>query len=118
VTDGLDFPVDKYIYPAGFKKSRLLFSTLDPSQKVRHASEILCTGGEKPLFRVTMDDHPEISFKGNSPSSPCNLLSKGVWEMRGDGRHSQIQGAAYSGLSSPVICDLIQHQNSRDCTER
>jgi chromodomain-helicase-DNA-binding protein 7 len=34
VTDGLGFHNERYIYPAGFRSSRLYFSTLNPSEKV------------------------------------------------------------------------------------
>jgi chromodomain-helicase-DNA-binding protein 7 len=115
VTDRPGFHNERYIFPAGFKSSRLCFSTIDPTEKVRYTSEILDTGGEQPLFRVTMDDHPEISFEGNTPSFPWNLIAKRLLEGRpGDGRTSKMTGTEYFGLHSPAVCYVIQHMEGAD----
>jgi chromodomain-helicase-DNA-binding protein 7 len=115
VTDRPGFHNDRYIYPAGFKSSRLHWSTINPSQKVRYTCEILDTGGETPLFRVTMDDHPEISFEGNSPSYPWKLIAKMVVDVRG-GDHGAVtlSGPRYFGLMSRAICYLIQQMDGAE----
>jgi chromodomain-helicase-DNA-binding protein 7 len=115
VTDRPGFHTDRYIYPAGFKSSRLYWSTIDPSRQVRYTSEILDTGGETPLFRVTMDDHPEVSFEGNTPNSPWYLIAKMVSEARGgNNRGLGISGPTSFGLISPVICYLIQQMDGAE----
>jgi hypothetical protein len=115
VTDRPGFHTDHYIYPAGFKSSRLYWSAIDPSLRVRYTSEIVDTGGQSPVFRVTMNDRPEVSFEGNSPTSPWNLIATRVMEIRGDkqGAHS-LPGQKYFGLSSPVACYLIQRMDGAD----
>jgi chromodomain-helicase-DNA-binding protein 7 len=114
VTDRPCFHTKDYIFPAGFKSSRLYASTLDPSQQVRYTSEILDTGGVMPLFRVTMDSHPEIFFEGDSPSCPWNLIAKRVVVMRGSDRSIDIWGQQYYGLLSPAVCYLIQQMDGAD----
>jgi chromodomain-helicase-DNA-binding protein 7 len=115
VTDRPGFHTDRYIYPAGFKSTRRYWSTINPSQKVSYTSEIVDTGADVPLFRVTMKDHPEISFDGNSPSSPWNLIAKLVLGASG-GKHGTcfLPGPDYIGLSSPVIRYLIQQMEGAD----
>jgi chromodomain-helicase-DNA-binding protein 7 len=118
VSDRPGFHNERFIYPAGFKSSRLHTSTLDPLCKVRYTSEILDTGREMPLFRVTMDDHPEISFEGNSPNSPWNLLGKTVLERYGSDRppHYTSDGQMMYGLRSRTISRLIQDlEGSEKC---
>jgi hypothetical protein len=115
VIDRLGFHTDRYIYPAGFRSSRLYCSTLDPSDRVWYTSEILDTGGEMPLFRVTMNSRPEISFQGNSPNVPWSLIGKRVSEMRSDGhRRIKLFGQDFFGLTSPTICYLIQQMAGAD----
>ncbi|KAH0785021.1 F/Y-rich N-terminus family protein [Histomonas meleagridis] len=110
VTDRSAFHTERYIYPAGFKSSRLYASTLDPTKKVRYTCEILDVGEPVPLFRVTMDEHPEIYYEGNSPTSPWNLILKRILELRTENnpRALSISGPEYYGLASPVAIYLIQ----------
>jgi chromodomain-helicase-DNA-binding protein 7 len=115
VIDRPAFHTRQYIFPAGFKSSRVHTSTLDPSQKVRYTSEILDTGGVRPLFRVTMDSHPDIFFEGDSPSYAWCLIANRVLVMRGAGHSgSAISGPGHYGLSSPVVCYLIQQMDGAD----
>jgi chromodomain-helicase-DNA-binding protein 7 len=109
VTDRPGFHTDSYIYPAGFKSSRLYFSVLNPSERIWYTSEIVDTGAELPLFRVTMNDHPEIFFEGNSPSSPWYHIVKHVMEAGGGESDTvRLTGRRCIGLSFPVIRYLIQ----------
>jgi chromodomain-helicase-DNA-binding protein 7 len=115
VTDRPAFHSSKYIFPVGFKSSRLYASTLDPSQQVRYTSEILDTGSDVPLFRVTMDDHPEIFFEGKAPSSPWCLIKQRVDALHGPVTGCRLlSGPGCYGLSSPIICYLIQRMDGAD----
>jgi hypothetical protein len=116
VSDRENFHTDKLIYPAGFRSSRLYASVFNPSQKARYTSEILDTGDELPLFRVTMEGHPDVSFEGPTLSSPWNALAKRILELRGEagGRLTTVIGSKYYGLSHPAICYLIQQMKGAD----
>jgi hypothetical protein len=120
VTDRANFHTEKLIYRAGFKSSRLYASALDPSQRVRYTSEIVDIGDELPLFRVTMDDHPDIYFEGPTLSSPWNSLAKRIQEARGDAgpRMTTLEGLKYFGLHHPAICYLIQQMDGADKCEK
>jgi chromodomain-helicase-DNA-binding protein 7 len=111
VTDRTGFHTKAYIYPAGFKSSRLYTSILDPTQKVRYTSEILDTGEAKPIFRVTMDGVPEICFSGPSPSSPWSAIAGTVL---GRPQYNAYSGPDFFGLSFPVVCYLIQRMEGAD----
>jgi hypothetical protein len=68
-----------------------------------------------PLFRVTMDDRPDIYYEGNSPTSPWNLIVKRVLELRTENpRALSVSGPEYYGLASPIICYLIQQMEGAD----
>ena len=120
VTDRSGFHSERYIYPAGFKSSRMYASTLDPSKKVRYTCEILDVGEPVPLFRVTMDENPEIKYEGNSPTSPWNLILKRILELRAENSNNpkalSISGPEYYGLAAPVTTYLIQQMpESKKC---
>jgi chromodomain-helicase-DNA-binding protein 7 len=116
VTDRPAFHTEQFIFPAGFKSSRTYFSVLNASKKVRYTSEILDTGDEAPLFRVTMEDRPEISFEGPNPTLPWTYLIRRILELRGDasGRFTALTGAQYYGLQFPAVCYLIQEMDGAD----
>jgi chromodomain-helicase-DNA-binding protein 7 len=114
VTDRAGFHSAKYIYPAGFKSSRFYASTLNPSDRVRYTSEILDTGLAWPLFRVTMDDHPEIVFEGKSPSGPWNAIAKIVGASRVGGSRATVPGPDFFGLVSPVVRSHLQRLDGVD----
>jgi chromodomain-helicase-DNA-binding protein 7 len=115
VTDRPGFHSDRYIYPAGFKSSRLYFSTIEASRRVWYTSEIVDTGAKGSLFRVTMNDHPEKSFEGNSPSSAWSLIAMRVIEASGGELGAvRMSGPDYIGLSFPVIRYLIQRMNGAE----
>ena len=120
VYDRSGFHTERYIYPAGFKSSRMYASTLDPSKKVRYNCEIIDTGEQAPLFRVSMADNPEIKYEGNSPTSPWNLILKRILELRAETDNNpkalSISGPEYYGLASPAATYLIQQMpDSKKC---
>jgi hypothetical protein len=62
-----------------------------------------------------MDSHPEISFEGNSPGTPWNIISDKAMKICSDGDcHSNLSGPDYFGLASPIICYLIQQMEGAE----
>jgi chromodomain-helicase-DNA-binding protein 7 len=115
ITDRTGFHTERYIYPAGYTSSRMYASTLDPTQRVRYTSEILDVGDQMPLFRVTMDERPDVYYEGNSPTSPWNLIVKRILELRVDNpRALSVSGPDFYGLACPTICYLIQQMEGAD----
>ena len=119
VTDRPGFHTDRYIYPAGFKSSRLYTSTLDVSTRCRYTCEILDVGEPVPLFRVSMDDHPEVYYEGSSPTTPWNLILKKIMELRTENnpKSLSISGPEYYGLAADETIYVIQNMEGADqCT--
>ena len=116
VTDRTGFHTERYIYPAGFKSSRLYASTLDPNKRTRYTSEILDIGDQMPLFRVTMDERPDIFYEGNSPTSPWNLILKRVLELRttNNPKALSVSGPEFYGLAAPAVIYLIQNMEGAE----
>jgi superfamily II DNA or RNA helicase len=115
VTDRTGFHTERYIYPAGFRSSRLYASTIDPTKRTRYTCEILDVGDQMPLFRVTMDENPNCTYEGNSPTSPWNLIMKEVLERRTENpRALSISGPEYYGLAAPITIYLIQKMEGAD----
>jgi chromodomain-helicase-DNA-binding protein 7 len=109
ITDRTGFHTERYLYPAGFRSSRLYASTIDPSKRTRYTCEILDVGDQMPLFRVTMDERPDLYYEGNSPTSPWNLIVKQVLEKRAENpRALSVSGPEYYGLAAPITIYLIQ----------
>jgi hypothetical protein len=115
VTDRPGFHTNSYIYPAGFKSLRLYWSIVNPPQKIWYTSEIVDTGAKGPLFRVTLKDHPEISFEGNSPASAWRIIAMRVIEASNGERGTvRMSGPDCIGLSFPVVRYLIQRMDGAE----
>jgi len=115
VTDRSGFHTERYIYPAGFKSSRLYASTLDPTHRVRYNCEIIDVGESIPLFRVSMEERPDVKYEGNSPTSPWTLILKRILEMRTENPKAlSISGPDIYGLASPAVIYLIQNMEGAD----
>ncbi|EAY14498.1 F/Y-rich N-terminus family protein [Trichomonas vaginalis G3] len=115
VTDRTGFHTDRYIYPAGFKSTRLYASTLDPTHRVRYNCEIIDNGEAIPLFRVSMEDNPEVKYEGNSPTSPWTLILKRILELRTQTPKAlSISGPDIYGLAHPAVVYCIQNMEGAD----
>lgn len=118
VTDRTGFHTDRYIYPAGFKSTRLYASTLDPTHRVRYNCEIIDNGEAIPLFRVSMEDNPEVKYEGNSPTSPWTLILKRILDLREVTKSTpkalSISGPDYYGLASAPVIYCIQNMEGAD----
>lgn len=113
----------RYIWPIGYKSTRMHYSFIDPQKKVLYTSEIL-DGGASPLFRVTAEDCPEEPSEGTSPSAAWSAVLKRVAVARGDTsptvkKRSQfaVSGPDYFGVSTGTIAKLLQEMpNAHLCT--
>lgn len=116
VYDRPGFHTEKYIYPAGYKITKQYRSTINPSERVKYICEIIDNGGPGPLFRVTNEKNPEISFEGVSPTSPWSMILKIVQKMRENDAAKQlsISGPDYYGLAAPETIYVIQHMKNAD----
>lgn len=115
VSDRPGFHNERYIFPAGFKSSSIFASYTNPLQKTSYTCEIIDTGEENPLYKVTIDENPEIKFEGNAPSGSCHLLIKQLNELHKKNfitqRTTSISDPEFFDLASPVISFLIKIKN-------
>jgi chromodomain-helicase-DNA-binding protein 7 len=107
VTDRPSFHSERYIYPAGFKTSRLYTSPLNANEKMLWFSEILDEGGDSPVFLVSASEDETATFRGPSPTA--------CWAgaMRLLGERFNISARGVSGpeaflLSQPIVTVLIE----------
>ncbi|EAY02795.1 F/Y-rich N-terminus family protein [Trichomonas vaginalis G3] len=119
VWDRPGFHTEKYIYPAGYKITKLYRSTINPTERVKYICEIIDNGGPGPLFRVTNEKNPEVFFEGASPTSPWSIILKIVQKLRENEAAKQlsISGPDYYGLAAPETIYVIQHMKNADKCE-
>ncbi len=60
---------DRYIWPVGFKSSRMYNSYVNVDSRVEYVSEILDGGDSGPVFKVTAVDDPENPAVATAASS-------------------------------------------------
>jgi hypothetical protein len=110
------FHNERYIYPIGFKSSRLRRSMDAPAKKARWYSEIV-DGGDAPIFRVWMEGHEDQVFEGTSPTTPWTQVLKAVaTARRNPSRVASVSGPEAFLLAQPLIMHLIEHlPNAEKC---
>ncbi|MED6179392.1 hypothetical protein PIB30_000505 [Stylosanthes scabra] len=64
------------IYPRGFKSQVSFFSVLDPARICSYTSEVVDAGFLGPLFKVTMEDHPNEVFTNTTPDKCWESILK------------------------------------------
>lgn len=106
ITDRPLFHTENYIYPAGYKSSRLFTSLDDPKEKVTWISEIIDNGGDAPIFKVTMEGSNHV-FSGGTPTAPWSKVLKALSKIV-TGKGKSISGPDAFLLKSPITMSLIQ----------
>lgn len=119
VYDRPDFHSERYIYPAGYKVTRLYTDLTNPAERTTWISEIIDTGKKKPLFRAYQENDPKISFEGETPSAPWVMILKKASKIKGDNKKTNtISGPETYLFTNPIIIYLIQHlPNIEKCTK-
>jgi chromodomain-helicase-DNA-binding protein 7 len=112
------FHTERYIYPAGFKSSRLFASVKHPDDRIMWISEIADIGKKKPLFKVYSLDQPNICFSGDTPSKPWVDILKAVSAAKKEKKANTISGPEAFLLANPIAIYLIQQMpGSRECAK-
>lgn len=119
VTDRPGFHNERYIFPAGYKATRLFSDFHNPDgDKIEWISEIIDTGKDKPIFKIYPADRPKESLEGETPSAPWVMALKKLSHIRNEkGKANTISGPEAYLLSHPVTIYLIQHMpKAEECT--
>lgn len=107
------------IYPKGYKSRVKFVSILDPKSLHNYISEIIDSGIVGPLFKVSLEARPDISFTETCPSKCWAMVQKRINQeittLGGTGECSfpssilnSINGLELFGLLSPKIVQDIE----------
>jgi len=118
VYDRPGFHSQRYLYTDGFVSERMYTSVIDPSQKAWYRSSIRDNGGETPLFKVEMIEHPEIFFEGPAPSNPWMGVIRAIEKKVKSNRSLTISGPEYYGLSAPIVLHLMSKMENANLCEK
>ena len=111
VYDKEAFNTERYIYPDGFKVCVIRPSILEPNVKCKWIAEIIDNGGEKPLFRIWMEDKPESIFEGSTPTAPWSIASKAIVDINEKKNSFRISGIDAFLLSNNIVRFLLQQMD-------
>ncbi|KAK8817052.1 hypothetical protein WA556_002950, partial [Blastocystis sp. ATCC 50177/Nand II] len=122
VTQWKSYHNAKYIWPVGFKSTRMYYSFKNPQQKVLYTSEIIDGGSDGPRFMVTAEDAPEEPLVAATPSAAWQYVLGLIREERmknGITKSSiSISGPDSFGFSYPDVAYCIEGLEGADqCKE-
>jgi chromodomain-helicase-DNA-binding protein 7 len=116
ITDRDGFHSERYIFPAGYKCSRICSDVRNPDDRALYISEIVDLGGPKPVFRVYLEDDPSIKYEGESTSQPWTSILKQLSAKKKEKHANTISGPMAFGLDRPIVQRLIQQlPGAKDC---
>ncbi|KAJ2030921.1 hypothetical protein IWW57_000949 [Coemansia sp. S610] len=106
------FHTPRYIWPVGFKSTRMCPSLLVSNSRCLYSSEIL-DGGGSPVFQVTAEDMPGKPFRAMSSSGAWKqILDKLI--ARGVCVKTHASGPQMYGLSHLGVTKAIQELEGAD----
>ena len=114
VTDRPGFHTERYIYPRGYKISRIAKSTIVPEEMIVWYCEIIDTGEDTPLFKVTSEDGRAV-YEGATPTAPWSQILRQIAKINGySGRALSVSGPEQYLLSNKIINNLIMQMPGVD----
>lgn len=118
VYDRPAFHNDRFIWPVGFKSSRIHPSMKNPSQRISFICEII-DQGDAPGFRITPSDDLDHPITEQSATAAWTTVIKAISNKKeGDKRlYNSVSGTEYFGIAHPVIQMLIEElPNAHRCS--
>ncbi|KAL5202181.1 hypothetical protein ABZP36_013133 [Zizania latifolia] len=115
----------KAIFPKGFRSRVTFHSVLDPTKTCCYISEVLDAGLLEPLFRVTVEGLPEVSFTHTSPmqcwDSVRDRVNEEIEKQQMVGKSglpdllsfNYVNGLEMFGFLSPLITKEIEALDPR-----
>ncbi|RKP25825.1 F/Y-rich N-terminus-domain-containing protein [Syncephalis pseudoplumigaleata] len=101
------YHTQRYIFPVGYRSTRLYLSVRNPKTRVRYTSEIL-DGGASPMFQVTADDLVDEPFIANSASGAWKKIIDRILQQ-GFSAKTHASGPQLYGLSDWGVMKAVQH---------
>ncbi|KAJ1735426.1 hypothetical protein LPJ61_000549 [Coemansia biformis] len=117
VWDPETYHTSRYLWPPGFRSTRICPSLKTGDPSCVYTSEILDGNGDMPVFQVTAEDMPDQPFRASS--------SSGVWRQildaltaKGISVKTHVSGPQMYGLSNLGVTKAIQElDNAEKCTK-
>jgi len=118
VPNNSSFYNERYIYPKGYKSSRVYNSMKDPNQRVKYFCEI--EGEQHPIFKLIPEDDPNNSVTATSASAAWKVILEKANQLKteqtGKRMFAAVSGPEYFGFAHPAILNLIQElPNAEKC---
>eukprot|EP01119_Soliformovum_irregulare_P015187 TRINITY_DN4238_c0_g1_i3.p1 TRINITY_DN4238_c0_g1~~TRINITY_DN4238_c0_g1_i3.p1 ORF type:complete len:473 (-),score=137.10 TRINITY_DN4238_c0_g1_i3:531-1949(-) len=123
VYDRPKFHAKRYIWPVGFKSSRIYNSMTQLDQRCEYTSEIV-ENGDEPSFIVTCYEDPKnpIVIVRPTASGAWAEVGKKFFELKkevtGKDTFTQLSGPEMFGFAHPSIAKLIQEMPGADYCEK
>ncbi|TVU18636.1 hypothetical protein EJB05_34744 [Eragrostis curvula] len=108
------------IFPKGFRSRVIFYNVQDPTRDCCYISEVLDAGPVGPLFKVTMEQVPEVSFTNTSPvlcwDSIRDMVNEEIKKQQSIGKlgvpdllpSDSVNGIEMFGFLSPQIIQEIE----------
>ncbi|KAG6395847.1 hypothetical protein SASPL_141976 [Salvia splendens] len=120
VVNGKLWSNKKAIFPLGYKSRVMFYNICNPLVKSRYTSEVMAGGLLGPLFKVTLEELPHVSFVHMSAeecwSSVCKRLNQEIQTQRSLGKEGlppmqppgSISGLEMFGFNTPSVVEAIE----------
>eukprot|EP00771_Trimastix_marina_P002012 gnl/Trimastix_PCT/3121.p1 GENE.gnl/Trimastix_PCT/3121~~gnl/Trimastix_PCT/3121.p1 ORF type:complete len:953 (+),score=160.26 gnl/Trimastix_PCT/3121:57-2915(+) len=116
VYDRPGFHNHTHIFPAGFRTVKKFYSA-SSNAMADYTNEIIDTGDDAPVFRVTSSENPAVVVEGSSPSGVWKSVREHINAGQNDRQKSKscfVNGPQYFGLSHPTVQKLIEQLPNSD----
>ncbi|KAK4751196.1 hypothetical protein SAY87_004678 [Trapa incisa] len=130
VTVGKRWSSKQTIFPRGYKSRVNFFSVLNPNQICSYISQVVDAGLLGPIFKVTLEESPEVSFIDVSAEKCWESVvqqtkqeiarqrSLGVQGLPAFDNLETVNGFDMFGFTSPQIIQVIEAMDpNHQCTE-
>jgi len=117
IYDRESYHSQRYIWPVGFESQKEYISMQDPKKRTIYTNRIL-DGGDNPLFVVTAEDLPGVTFRANSPSGAWKNVLTELSKRGSTGSKTHASGPDFFGLSDLGVTKVIQELPNADKCNR
>ncbi|KAF9167604.1 hypothetical protein DFQ26_003947 [Actinomortierella ambigua] len=110
------FHNERYIWPVGYKMSRLYNSMIDKTSLTTYTCSVI-DDGDAPKFMIEVGDQPGKPIIAGTATGAWTHVVKAANEIRKRDHSNSASGPDYFGFSNPTIAKLIQELADADKCE-
>ncbi|KAF9978232.1 hypothetical protein BGZ73_003236 [Actinomortierella ambigua] len=110
------FHNERYIWPVGYKMSRLYNSMIDKTSLTTYTCSVI-DDGDAPKFMIEVGDQPGKPIIAGTATGAWTHVVKAANEIRKRDHSNSASGPDYFGFSNPTIAKLIQELPDADKCE-